>query len=274
MSNINPVDDLKNQIQLMKPQIKAALPPHIEVDKFTRVVMTALVSNPDLVKATRQSFFGACLKMAADGLICDGRESAIVTFKNKQGEFIAQYMPMVGGILKKVRQSGELLSITANIVHENDKFTWFIDADGEHVEHRPLVFGDRGKAIGVYALAKTKDGGLYVEIMDVNQINAVKNSSRSKEYGPWSSAFSEEMWKKTAIRRLSKRLPMSTDLEQTIKRDDDLYLPEPDKQPDVTPKPQQIEAPKTKPTKLKQLMKTPEAMPEIDNDTEEQEVEI
>ena len=184
MSNLSPVDDLKNQIQIMKPQLKAALPPHIDVDKFARVVMTAIVTSPDLAKAQRQSFFGACLKAAADGLIPDGKEAALVTFKNgKTGEINVTYMPMLGGILKKVRNSGELSSITANIVHKNDKFVWFIDADGEHIQHNPIVFGDRGEPIGVYALAKTKDGGLYIEILDKKQIEAVRQSSKSKDYG-------------------------------------------------------------------------------------------
>ena len=74
-------------------------------------------------------------------------------------------MSMVGGILKKVRNSGELSSITAQIVYENDEFNYYIDADGEHISHRPNMFGDRGKRIGAYALAKTKDGAIYVEVM-------------------------------------------------------------------------------------------------------------
>lgn len=283
MSNLSPVDDLKNQIQIMKPQLKAALPPHIDVDKFARVVMTAIVTSPDLAKAQRQSFFGACLKAAADGLIPDGKEAALVTFKNgKTGEINVTYMPMLGGILKKVRNSGELLSITSNIVYKNDKFVWFIDQDGEHVQHNPILFGDRGPAIGVYALAKTKDGGLYIEILDSNQVEKVRQSSKSKDYGPWAGPFVEEMWKKTAIRRLSKRLPMSTDLEQTIRRDDELY------EVAATPQQEQLQPAgtvaavesKKKPNKLKQLITKPvdvpqeqppvEHEPENDSETDEE----
>ena len=279
MSNLSPVDDLKNQIQIMKPQLKAALPPHIDVDKFARVVMTAIVTSPDLAKAQRQSFFGACLKAAADGLIPDGKEAALVTFKNgKTGEINVTYMPMLGGILKKVRNSGELLSITSNIVHKNDKFIWFIDHEGEHIQHYPVSFGDRGEPIGVYALAKTKDGGLYIEILDKKQIEAVRQSSKSKDYGPWAGPFVEEMWKKTAIRRLSKRLPMSTDLEQTIQRDDELYDVDQPPVPDVPQVTGASEATeKKKPNKLKQLIAKPveptgpanEQPPDMPEDNEE-----
>jgi hypothetical protein len=43
------------------------------------------------------------VKLAQDGLLPDGREAAVVMFGNK-----AQAMPMIAGILKKVRQSGEV----------------------------------------------------------------------------------------------------------------------------------------------------------------------
>jgi recombination protein RecT len=257
-----PIDDLKKQIQTMKPQIQAALPKHVDAEKFSRVVMTALSGNADLVKATRQSFFSACLKLASDGLLPDSREAAIVTFKRKDGTIEATPMPMIAGILKKVRQSGEIKTMTSNIVYEGDEFIYFVDHDGEHVKHVPKLFGERGKAIGAYALAKTKDDAIYVEVMDVNQIMAVKASSRSAQYGPWSGSFETEMWRKTVMRRLSKRLPMSTDLEETLRRDDDLY--EFEKPAETTDKPVQIAAPKekNKPSKLKEILKdvTPEQL--------------
>lgn len=206
----------------MEPQFKAALPEHISSEKFTRVVMTAITSNPELVNADRTTLFSSCLKAASDGLLPDGKEAALIVFKTKNGP-IVQYLPMIGGILKKIRNSGELSSITAQLVYENDAFDYMVDADGEHLQHKPNMFGDRGNLKGAYALAKTKDGAVYIEVMTMAQLDAVKNVSRSKEYGPWAGAFQTEMMKKTVMRRLSKRLPMSTDLEQVIQRDDDLY---------------------------------------------------
>lgn len=220
---LTPVDALKKDLSAMKSQFQMALPKHISVEKFTRVLITAIATSPNLVSADRSSLFASCMKAAQDGLLPDGKESAIVTFKNKSGALIAQYMPMVSGILKKVRNSGELSSITAQVVYEKDDFKFWIDSSGEHLEHRPSMFGDRGKAIGAYALAKTKDNSVYIEVLPLDQIESIRKASRASESGPWSGAFSHEMWKKSAIRRLSKRLPMSTDLEQVITADDDLY---------------------------------------------------
>src|SRR3546814_9174090 len=75
----------------------------IPVEKFHRVAVTAISSNPDLLNVDRTSLFGALMKAAQDGLLPDGREGAIVPFKGK-----ASWMPMVAGIMKKVRNSGEI----------------------------------------------------------------------------------------------------------------------------------------------------------------------
>jgi recombination protein RecT len=215
------IDEVRVNLDKMKPEFEKALPAHVSVDKLIRTAMTAIQTNPALLRADRRTLFASCLKAATDGLIPDGREAALVTYDTKNGT-IAGYLPMVGGILKKVRNSGELSSITSQLVYENDEFDYHIDDDGEHVKHKPAIFSQRGKILGVYALAKTKDGATYIEVMNTNEVMAIKECSRAKN-GPWSGAFQYEMWRKSAIRRLAKRLPMSTDLEEVIRRDDEFY---------------------------------------------------
>jgi recombination protein RecT len=253
---LTPVEAMKKDLTAMQPQFQMALPNHIPVEKFLRVTQTAIQTNPKLMTADKRSLFGACMKSAQDGLLPDGREAALVTFRSKDGGDTVQYMPMVAGILKKVRNSGELASITSQLVYEKDNFRYWVDADGEHLTHEPNLFDDRGKIIGVYALAKTKDGAVYIEVLTKDQVDAVRNASRSKDSGPWSGPFAHEMWKKTAIRRLSKRLPMSTDLDQVIRADDaDVELPPPQEEKvEAVQVEQEKPARKTKPRKLEQLV--------------------
>lgn len=215
---LTPQQALKHNLMKMKDTFKDALPSHIKPEKFVNVLMTAVNLNPSLANADRGSLFNACMKAAQDGLIPDGKEAALVTFKNQ-----VNYMPMIAGILKKVRNSGELATIVANIIHKNDPFEYYVDSDGEHLKHSPEIFGDRGEVVGVYALAKTRTGDVYVEVMNMTEINAVKKASRSGNSGPWGGEFATEMMKKTALRRLAKRLPMSSDVEIVIQRDDELY---------------------------------------------------
>ncbi len=222
-----PIDEIRGNLSKMEAQFKMVLPSHVSCEKFTRIAVTAIQNSPDLLSVDRGSLYSAVMKSAQDGLLPDGREAAIVKFGNQ-----AAYMPMVGGILKKVRNSGELASLAAQIIYEKDAFRFWVDADGEHLTHEPLFFGDRGQKIGVYALAKTKDGAVYIEVLTAADVEAIRNVSRSKDRGPWASAFKEEMWKKSAIRRLSKRLPMSTDLSDVITADDEFVNLDPPKEPE------------------------------------------
>lgn len=227
---------LTDELAVLKTEIEKVLPAHVTPEKFMRVVLTAISQNPELYRADRRSLLTSAINAAQDGLLPDGREAAFVIFRTKERVTDAssgrdverwvqkvQYMPMVAGVLKKVRNSGELLSIVSNVVYKADAFRYLIDDVGEHITHEPNVLADeRGPLVAVYAIAKTKGGGVYTEVMSRGQIEQVRAVSRAKDKGPWIDWY-DEMARKTVIRRLSKRLPMSTDLERTLRRDDGLY---------------------------------------------------
>src|SRR4051812_44409364 len=96
----HPITQFRSELVAMTPEFANALPSHIKPEKFQRVVMTVVQLQPDLLSGDRRSLFAACIKCAADGLIPDGREAALVKF----GSAI-QYMPMFTGIQKRVRNS-------------------------------------------------------------------------------------------------------------------------------------------------------------------------
>ena len=97
MSTPAVINEVRTSIEKMAPQFKAALPGHVSVERFMRVTLTAIQTNPQLLEADRRTLFAAATKAAQMGLLPDGREGAIVTFKNQ-----AQWMPMVAGIMKLV----------------------------------------------------------------------------------------------------------------------------------------------------------------------------
>ena len=104
----SPIAQVKHGLDQMRAQLAATLPAHISVDRFQRVVLTAINTNPDLLSADRRSLFNAAVRAAQDGLMPDGREGALVIFKDKNNKKNAVWMPMVFGIIKKSRQSGEI----------------------------------------------------------------------------------------------------------------------------------------------------------------------
>lgn len=205
MSNqraIAPVAEVCQAIasQQMQDKIRAALPENVSLDRFTRVTLTAIQQNPDITTKDRSSLYNACVKCAADGLLPDGREAALVAFGQQ-----VQYMPMVGGIIKRLAQAG--ITIDAQVVYENDHFEQVL-GDDARIEHKAPKLGQpRGQPIGVYAIARLPNGLIMREVMDSEQVEQVRQVSRSKDSGPW-KVWWTEMARKTVTRRLAKRLPI------------------------------------------------------------------
>jgi recombination protein RecT len=194
----------REDLNAMQPEFAKTLPAHLPAERFVRTTITALQNNPKIANCERQSVLSACMKAAQDGLILDGREAALVEFSGK-----AQYMPMVAGIMKLVRNSGQLSSLTAQVVCRNDQFSYNPALDLAP-QHQPDWFGTRGDIIGVYAVAKLKDGSTVVEVMSREEVDAIRKRSRAANAGPWVSDWAE-MARKTVIRRIAKYLPKSTD---------------------------------------------------------------
>ena len=216
-TEITRFQEFQINVKKMEPDFKMVLPPHIKPEKFSQVAITAIQLKPSLLDLDRNSLYTALTQCASDGLIPDGREAAIVPFKGA-----AKYMPMVQGITKKARNSGEISSIDSLVVCANDQYDSWVDEKGQHFMHKKAK-GDRGAALLTYAYAITKDGGFFFEEISEEQMHAIENCSKAND-SPWKGAFKDEMKRKSALRRLCKyRLPSSSDLEKTLSADDDIY---------------------------------------------------
>jgi len=208
-------------VRKMEGEFKSALPEHIKSEKFTRNVITVLNSSPELLKpdVDKKSLLGSVMKAAQQGLVVDGREAALVSFfSKKEQKRIVNYIPMVSGLMKLVRNSGEVSVISTHVVKENDMFDYEL-GDNERMIHKPALT-NRGKTIGAYSIVTLKDGEKSREWMDVDQINAIRD--RKGYVNPvWKSDY-DEMCRKTVFRRHSKRLPSSSDLDDVNEHDDEV----------------------------------------------------
>jgi recombination protein RecT len=211
----NPLVVLNSYLEQRVDSLRSALPPHIKPERFISSVMTAVQLNPDLLACERRSLWLACMRCAQDGLLPDGRDAAIVSYKAK-----AQYLPMYQGLLRKFRNSGQFKWITAGIVYDGEVFEHWIDENGEHFKHVPSNDNPDRKAKRAYALATTKDGGVFIADLSLTDINKRRAMSQaSRDDAPWKK-WPDEMTKKTALRVLSKLLPQSSDLDIFLQRDE------------------------------------------------------
>jgi recombination protein RecT len=200
---------------LMRPemiaQLRMALPRHLTPERLVRVAMTAVQQTPKLLECDRQSLYAAIMTCAQLGLEPDGvlGQAYLVPFKNR-----VQFIPGYKGLISLARNSGEVTSIFAKEVCENDDFDYAFGLV-ERLEHVPAA-GDRGEIIGFYAIARFHNGGYHWDYMTRAEVEAIRDGSQGWQAfkagkvreSPWHTHFAE-MGKKTVIRRISKYLPLN-----------------------------------------------------------------
>lgn len=212
----------------MKAEIAKALPAGIDPERFIRTTVTAVQMNPDLLGADRRSLLGACMKAAQDGLLPDGREAVLNIYNSKvkvdgrdQWIPMVQYLPMVRGLLKVARNSGEIAHIDAAAVFEKDRFV-FSRGDEPRIEHEPYLGAeDPGQVIAAYCIARLTNGEVHREVMSRRDIEKVREASKASN-GPGWTKWYDQFAIKSVIKRATKLLPSSSDrLDRVIQHDND-----------------------------------------------------
>lgn len=204
----------------IKAQMALALPKHMTSDRLARIALTEIRKVPTLAKCDQTSFLGAIMQCAQLGLEPGGAlgHAYLLPFENrKKGITEVQFIVGYRGMIDLARRSGQIVSLTARTVHENDEFSYQYGLN-EDMKHVPAT-GDRGALLYVYAVAKLKDGGVQFEVMSRSDIDKVRAQSKAGNYGPWQTHY-DEMAKKTVIRRLFKYLPVSIELATAVTMDE------------------------------------------------------
>lgn len=237
MAEKTALEVFKSDLENLKAKFQALLKD--DTDKFVQIAGNYVELNQEkLLTAQRPSLFSAIMKAAQCRLFIDGQEASLVPFSGT-----VTMMTGYKGILKMVRNSGELASINAGVVYEKDAFEYFVDEKGEHLTHKPAFVKDRGVPVQTYCIARTKGNPEpYIEVMTEEEVDACKKQSAAVKKGydtPWKGPFADEMRKKTVMRRISKRLPMSTDLNMAI-----------NDEPEVVEEPASAAEPKTTSARL------------------------
>lgn len=242
MSNdkqLTPIQEFRGTLDLMRSELQNALPPQIPVERFIRTVITAVQMDNSLLNADRKTLLSSCMKAAQDGLLLDGREAALVKyFMKKTGVTVIQYIPMVGGLLKKARNSGEIKEILAEAVYDKDMFAYEL-GESPKITHKPYWGEDRGNLVACYAIVKTKDGGVYRKVMSKSDVDKIRAKSKAKDSGPWVD-FYEQMGVKTVIKAVLKICPQSSDLQGLIDYDNEQTGIEKEERNVTPPKPSSV----------------------------------
>ena len=209
----------KQEFEAAWPQLSKLLPAHVKPEKFQVIVMGVVTNNPDLLTVDRRSLFKACRDAAELGLSLNpalGEADILKQYDKRAGGYVARFSPRYGGLMKLARQSGQIRTIYAHTVRENDTFDQTLGTAKE-ITHKPAS-QNRGALVGVYCVWHMTNGTVDFEYMDKDQVLAIRarSSAKTKDgavVGPWVTD-EEEMWRKTVVRRASKYMPRSPEVER------------------------------------------------------------
>ena len=229
LSDMKPKEQIAYLLKTKQGEIAKMLPKHLNADRLLKVAQIAATTTPALAKCDVASLVGAigqCAQMGLEPNTILGH-AYLVPFNTKRKDangnerWVNSVQVIIGykGLIDLARRSGQIVSIAAHEVCENDKFELVYGLE-EKLVHVPSL-GERGEILGFYSVAKLKDGGHCFEFMSLKQIHEIRDASQGyqqavkykKQDGhPWGAHFTE-MGRKTVIRRLAKYLPLSIEFQ-------------------------------------------------------------
>lgn len=234
----NQLAEIKENLSKSLVGVELILPESVKMESFVRCAATAIATNPDLQAADPDSVVMSLTKCASDGLVPDNKEAALVSFNtkvkvNSKDTWIkkAQYLPMIDGVIKRARMSGQIATMSSKAVFEGDQFDYWMDENGEHINYRPAHQG--GTMRLAFAFAKLTNGELIVEVMSKADVDKVRASSKTGTYGPWADWY-DRMACKTVFHRLAKRLPNASEIVAMCEQGMNMNF-DPATEKDITP---------------------------------------
>lgn len=207
----DPAATIKSWIEANKAEMARALPRHMDVDRLTRIALTTIRTTPKLLECKPASLVAACMQAAQLGLEPGLIGQCYLIPFGQECTFIIGYR----GMIDLARRSGNVQTITAHEVYENDLFELEYGLD-EHLKHIPWhvrddeEFAEPGRFRGAYMVAKFHDGGWFCHYMPAAEIDAHRRRSKASSNGPWVTDY-VEMAKKTVVRAAWKWLPISVE---------------------------------------------------------------
>ncbi len=224
------VDNVKGLLMnaQARDQLAAVAAKHMNPERMMRVVANAIRTTPKLGQCEPMSFLGALMQCASLGLEPNTilGHAYMIPFENRR-KGVVEVQVVVGykGLIDLARRSGHITSLSANIHYSDDELWIYEEGTEAQLRHRPGP--QSGEKLHAYAIAKFKDGGHAYVVLPWAHILRIRDASQgyqtAKKYGkkdsPW-MAYEDEMAKKTAVRALSKYLPLSVEFMDAVQIDE------------------------------------------------------
>jgi recombination protein RecT len=224
-------EEITNLLNSYRVQISKLLPNFIRPDAFISSFLMYVLKNPDLMDCSRHSLLGCAFKLAQYGLIPDDvTGQAYLSYeynrsKVKECTFIIGYK----GLITLAKRSGQIEDVETEVVYaanENDGDYFDYDLGlTKKLEHKPVGLDDPNRITHFYAIMYLPGGRQSFKVLTRKAVEKIRDEALqgkapgSKPFIVWTKKF-DEMGMKTAIRKLFKNTPISSDMMNAISTDE------------------------------------------------------
>ena len=230
----------KNKVtEMLLPRIKEIGVNEIDFNKEVSYALQHVSKNKTLSQADGNSVLSSIINVLQVGLSLNPVLKLgylVPRWDSLSRTNVCAFEPSYQGLIKLATDSGSVVSVASHLVYENDVFEVNYGTN-ENIKHNP-TFKNKGEVIAVYAVATLENGNKMIEVMDISEVNEIKERSDSykafKEGKIKSCVWSTdkgEMSRKTVIRRLFKYIPKTekfNKLAEAIKLDENDYSATPE----------------------------------------------
>lgn len=192
--------------------VAAALPEDFHKTRFVNNAIALLNDNPEIAKFGKPQIMAGLMKGAFLGLDFMSKECYLIPYGNQ-----LQYQTSYTGDVKlAIKYSTKpIKKIESAIVREGDEFTTWTENGVTKYSYKPITFNNKS-IIGAFAACIYEDGDQIVEMMSVEDLENTRSASKAKNSPAW-TRFTSEMYRKTVLRRLCKRIPIEFRSAEQVK---------------------------------------------------------
>jgi len=202
-----------------------ALPDGFNTERFVQNAVALLNGNETLQKFCKEHKDGIAqvksgmMRGAYLGLDFLNKEAYLVPYGNKL-DYQTSYIGEIK--LRKKYSVRPIKDIYADVVRQGDDFCYEVINGEPTLHHKPLPFNGN-PVIGAYAVCIFEDGGKQIDTMSLEELENTRSASKASKSPAWQK-FTNEMYKKTVLRRLCKTIDIDLNATQRTTLDEEMAI--------------------------------------------------
>lgn len=219
--------DVQALMTSMTPAFQAALGSKRMAERFARVALTLLRSNPRLAESSAPSLLGALMQGAQLVLDFGLNEAYLVPYwSNKMNSYEVTFQIGYQGYVSLFYRHPLAQELYAETVYSNDEFR-IVKGTERSIHHVPTS-QEKGNVIGFYAVARLKTGAFNFDYMTKDEMDAHRDQYTQKTKDGrnnfWDKHY-EAMAQKTVVKRVLKLMPKAIDMAVAMEVDGSITRP-------------------------------------------------